>query len=166
MNNAVFGKTMENIRKHKDIKLVTTNKIRSKLVSEPNYHTINYISEDLSIIKINKIKIKMNKPIYLGFSILEISKLLMCEFRYDYMKPKYGQNVKLCYMDTDSFIMNIKIEDFYKDIANDVEKRFDTSNYEVNRPLPTGKNKKVIGLIKDELAGKIIIEFDQKLIHF
>ena len=166
MNNAVFGKTMENIRKHKDIKLVTTNKIRSKLVSEPNYHTINYISEDLSIIKINKIKIKMNKPIYLGFSILEISKLLMCEFRYDYMKPKYGQNVKLCYMDTDSFIMNIKIEDFYKDITNDVEKRFDTSNYEVNRPLPTGKNKKVIGLIKDELAGKIIIEFDQKLIHF
>ena len=166
MNNAVFGKTMENIRKHKDIKLVTTNKIRSKLVSELNYHTINFISEDLSIIKINKTKIKMNKPIYLGFSILEISKLLMCEFRYDYMKPKYGQNVKLCYMDTDSFIMNIKIEDFYKDIANNVEKRFDTSNYEVNRPLPTGKNKKVIELIKDELAGKIIVEFDQKLIHF
>ena len=83
MNNAVFGKTMDNIRKHKDIKLVTTNKIRSKLVSEPNYHTINFISEDLSIIKINKTKIKMNKPIYLGFSILEISKLLMCEFRYD-----------------------------------------------------------------------------------
>ena len=75
------------------------------------------------------------------------------------MKPKYGNDVKLCYMDTDSFIMNIKIEDFYKDIANDVEKRFDTSNYEVNRPLPTGKNKKVIGLMKDELGGKIITEF-------
>ena len=159
MNNAVFGKTMENIRKHKDIKLVTTNRRRSKLVSEPNYHTINYISEDLSIIKMNKTKIKMNKPIYLGFSILEISKLLMYEFWYDYMKPKYGENIKLCYMDTDSFIMNIKIEDFYKDIADDVEKRFDTSNYEVNRPLHTGKNKKVIGLIKDELAGKIIAEF-------
>ena len=94
MNNAVFGKTMENIRKHKDIKLVTTNKRRSKLVSEPNYHTINYISEDLSIIKMNKTKIKMNKPIYLGFSILEISKLLMYEFWYDYMKPKYGENIK------------------------------------------------------------------------
>ena len=159
MNNAVFGKTMENIRKHKDIKLVTTNRRRSKLVSEPNYHTINYISEDLSIIKMNKTKIKMNKPIYLGFSILEISKLLMYEFWYDYMKPKYGENIKLCYMDTNSFIMNIKIEDFYKDIADDVEKRFDTSNYEVNRPLHTGKNKKVIGLIKDELAGKIIAEF-------
>ena len=75
------------------------------------------------------------------------------------MKRKYGNNIKLCYMDTDSFIMNIKIEDFYKDIANDVEKRFDTSNYEVNRPLPTGKNKKVIGLMKDELGGKIITEF-------
>ena len=75
------------------------------------------------------------------------------------MKPKYGNDVKLCYMDTDSFIMNIKTEDFYKDIANDVEKRFDTSNYEVNRPLPTGKNKKVIGLMKDELGGKIVTEF-------
>ena len=75
------------------------------------------------------------------------------------MKPKYNDNIKLCYMDTDSFVMNIKTEDFYKDIANDVEKRFDTSNYEVNRPLPTGKNKKVIGLMKDELGGKIIMEF-------
>ena len=159
MNNSVFGKTMENIRKHRDIKLVTTDKKRSKLVSEPNYHTINYISEDLSITEMNKTKVKMNKPIYLGLSILEISKLLMYEFWYDYMKPKYGNNVKLCYMDTDSFIMNIKTEDFYKDIANDVEKRFDTSNYKVNRPLPTGKNKKVIGLMKDELGGKIITEF-------
>ena len=159
INNAVFGKTMENIRKHRDIKLVTTNKKRSKLVSEPNYHTINYISEDLSIIEMNKTKVKMNKPIYLGLSILDISKTLMYEFRYDYMKPKYGNNVKLCYMDTDSFIMNIKTEDFYKDIANDVEKRFDILNYEVNRPLPTGKNKKVIGLMKDELGGKIIMEF-------
>ena len=142
MNNAVFGKTMENIRKHRDIKLVTTDKKRSKLVSEPNYHTMNYVSKDLSITEMNKTKVKMNKPIYLGLSILDISKTLMYEFWYDYMKPKYDDNVKLCYMDTDSFIMNIKTEDFYKDIANDVEKRFDTSTYEVNRPLPTGKNKK------------------------
>ena len=159
MNNAVFGKTMENIRKHRDIKLVTTDKKRNKLVSEPHYHTMNYISEDFSIIEMNKARVKMNKPIYLGLSILDISKILMYELWYDYMKPKYGDNVKLCYMDTDSFIMNIKTEDFYKDIANDVEKRFDTSNYEVNRPLPTGKNKKVIGLMKDELGGKIITEF-------
>ena len=133
-----------------------------------------------------KTKVKMNKLIYLGLSILEISKILMCEFWYDYMKPKYTDNVKLCYMDTDSFVMHIKTNDFYKDIASDVENRFDTSNYEVNtsqttsettaepsslersslersalerRPLPTGKNKKVIGLMKDELGGKIIAEF-------
>ena len=159
MNNSVFGKTIENIRKHRDIKLVTTDKKRSKLVSEPNYHAINLISEDLSIIEMKKTKLKMNKPIYLGLSILEISKTLMYEFWHDYMRPKYNSNVKLCYMDTDSFIMNIKTNDFYKDIASDIENRFDTSNYEANRPLPTGKNKKVIGLMKDELGGKIITEF-------
>ena len=159
MNNAVFGKTMENIRKHRDIKLVTTDKKRNKLVSEPNYHTINYISEDLSIIEMNKTKVKMNKSIYLVLPIVDISKILMYEFWYDYMKPKYGNRVKLCYMDTDSFLMNIKTNDFYKDIANDVEKRFDTSNYECNRQLPTGKNEKNIGLMKDELEGKIITEF-------
>ena len=101
----------------------------------------------------------MNQPIYLGLSILEISKTLMYEFWYDYMKPKYNSNVKLSYMDTDSFIMNIKTNYFYKDTASDVENRFDTSNYEVNRPLSTGKNKKIIGLMKDELGGKIITEF-------
>ena len=159
MSNAVFGKTMENVRKHRDIKLVTTDKKRSKLVAEPNYQTINYISENLSIIELRRTKIKINKPIYLGLLILEISKILMYEFWYDYMKPKYGDHIKLCYIDTDSFIMNIKTEHFCKDIANDVEKRFETSNYEVDRPLSTGKNKKVIGLMKDELGGRINTEF-------
>ena len=144
MNNSAFGKTMENIRKHRDIKLVTTDKKRSKLVSEPNYHTINLISEDLSIIEMKKAKVKMNKPIYLGLSILEISKILMYEFLYDYMKPKYGNKVKLCYMGTDSFIMNVKTNDFYEDIANDVENRFDTSNYKVNRPLLTEKKTSLV----------------------
>ena len=83
----------------------------------------------------------------------------MYEFWYDYMKPKYNDNVRLCYMDTDTFIMHIKTNDFYEDIVSDVENRFDTSNYEVKRPLPTGKNKKVIGLRKDELGGKVITEF-------
>ena len=150
---------MENIRKHRDIKLVATDKKRNKLVSEPNYYTMNYISKNLSIIEMNKTKVKMNKSIYLGLSILDISKILMYEFWYDYMKPKYGNRVKLCHMDTDNFIMSIKTNDFYKDIANDVEKIFDTSNYECNKPLPTGKNKKVIGLMKDELGSKIITEF-------
>ena len=159
INNAVFGKTMENVKTHRDIKLVTTDKRRNRLVSEPNNHTIKCFSENLLAIEMKMTKVKMNKPIYLGLPILEISKLLMYEFWCDYMKPKYGDNVKLCYMDTYSFIMYIKTEDFYKDISNDAEKRFDTSNYEADRPLPTGKNKKVIGLMKDELGGKIITEF-------
>ena len=99
----------------------------------------------------------MNKPVYLGLSILEISKTLMYEFWYDYVKPKYGDNVKLCCMDADSFIMHIKTKDFYEDIANDAEKRVDTSNCEVNRPLPARKNKKLIGLMKDQLGGKIMM---------
>ena len=101
----------------------------------------------------------MNKPVYLGLSILEISKRLIYEFWYDYIKPKYQNNAKLFYMDTDNFIINIKTEDFYEDIANDVDERFDTSNYECDGPLPTGKHKKVIGLMKDELGGKIMTGF-------
>ena len=129
------------------------------MVSEPNYYTTKWFSQKPLAIEMKKTRVKMNKPIYLGLPILEISKILMYGFWYDYMKPKYGDNVKLCYMDTDSFIVHIKTKDFYKDIVNDVEKRFDTSNYEVNRPLPTGNNKKVIGLMKDELGGKIMTEF-------
>ena len=158
-NNSVFGKTMENVMKHKDIKLVTTDKRRNQLVSEPNYDTTKYFSENLLAIEMKKIKVKMNKTVYLGLSILEISKTLMYEFRYDCIKPKYQNNAKLCYMDTYIFIINIKTEDFNEDIANDVVKRFDTSNYEVNRSLPKGKNKKVIELMKDELGGKIMTEF-------
>ena len=128
MNNAVFGKTIENVRKHRDIKLVKTDHKRNKLVSEPNYHTMKLILENLSIIEMKKVKVKMNKPIYLGLSILQISKIIIYEFWYDYMKKKYGDMVKLCYMDTDSLIMNIKTKEFYKDIARDVEESFDTSN--------------------------------------
>ena len=88
----------------------------------------------------------MNKPLYLGMSILDISKTLMQEFWYDYIKPKYQDKAKLCYIDTDSFIIYVKTEDFYKDIANDVEKWFDTSNYDENDkiPLPIAKIKKKI----------------------
>ena len=156
MNNSVFGKTMENVRKHRDIRLVTTDKRRNQLVSEPNYHAAKWFSECLVAIEMKKAKVKMNKLVYLGLSILEISKTLMYEFWYDYIKPKYQNNAKLCYMDTDSLIINIKTEDFYEDIPNDVEKRFDTSNNDVNRPLPKGKNKKVIGLMEHELGGKIM----------
>ena len=142
MNNTVFGKTMENVRKHRDIKLVTTDKRKNRLVSESNYHTTKWFSEKLLAIEMKKTKVKMNKPLYLGLSILEISKTLMYEFWYDYCKLKYKDNMKLCYMDTDGFIIHIKTKDFYEDIPNDVKKRFDTSNYEVDRSLPTGENKK------------------------
>ena len=160
MNNSSFGKTMENVRNHRDIKLVTTEEKRSKLVSEPNYHTTKHFSENLLAIEMKKTKVKMNKPVYLGMSILDISKTLMYEFWYDYIGPKYGDKAKLCYTDTDSFIINIKTEDFFEDISNDVERWFDTSNYDKNdkRPLPIGKNKKVPGLFKVELGGKIITE--------
>ena len=112
MNNAVFGKTMENVCNHKNIKLVTTDKRRKQLVSEPNYHTTTWFSEKLLATEMKKTKVKMNKPVYLGWSILEISKALMYEFWYDYMKPKYNDNTRLCYTDTDSFIIHIKTKDF------------------------------------------------------
>ena len=101
----------------------------------------------------------MNKPVYLGLTILKLSNILMYEFWYDYVKLKYDEKAKLCYMDTNSFIVYIKVDDIYKDIAEDVESRFDTSNYELDRPLPKGKNEKVIGLMKDELGGKIMTKF-------
>ena len=101
-----------------------------------------------------KTEILMNKPVFLGISIIELSKILMYEFWYYYAKPKHGQKVKLCHMDTDSFIAYIKTDDIYKHIAEDVETRFDTSNYELKRPLPKRKNEKVIGLMEDELAEK------------
>ena len=107
-----------------------------------------------------KTKVKMTKPLYLGMSILDISEILKYEFWYDYINLKYGDRAKLCYTDTDSFIIYIKTTDFFEDISNDVERWFDTSNYDKNdkRPLPIGKNKEVPVLCKDELGGKIITE--------
>ena len=160
MNNSVFGKTMKNVRNHRDIKLVTTEKQRRKLVSEPNYHTTKHFSENLLAIEMKKTKVKMNNPVYLGMSILDISKTLMYEFWYDYIKPKYEDRAKLLYTDTDNFVIHLITEDFYEDIADDFEKWFDISTYDENdkRPLPIGKNKKSIGFLKDELGGKIMIE--------
>ena len=115
MNNFVFGKTMENVRNHRDFKLVTTEKQRRKLVSEPNYHTTKHFSENLLAIEMKKTKVKMNKPVYLGMSILDVSKTLMCEFWYDYIKPKYGDRAKLLHMDTYSFVIHVITEYFYED---------------------------------------------------
>ena len=136
MNNAVFGKTMENVRKHRNIILVATEKRRNYLVSEPNYHTTKFFTETLVAIEMRKTQILLNKPVYLGLSILDLSKT---EFCYDYVKPKYSENAKLCFMDTDSFIIHVKTGDTYIDIVEDVEIRFGTSNSELDRPLLKGK---------------------------
>ena len=120
MNNDVFGKTLENVRKHRDINLVTTDKRRNQLVPKPNYWTIKGFSENLVAIEMKKAKVKMNNPVYLGFSILEISKTLMYEFWYNCIKSNYQDNSNLCYMDRDSFIIYIKTEDFYEHITDDV----------------------------------------------
>ena len=159
MNNSSFGKTMENVRNHRDIKLVT-DKRRKRLVSEFNYHSHKTFSEHLMAIEMEKTRVKIIKPLYLFMSILDINKTLIYEFWYDYIRPKYGDKTKLCYTDTDSFVVQIKTEDFFEDISNDLKRWFDTSNYDKNdkRPLPIGKNKKVPGLFKVELGGKIITE--------
>ena len=111
-------------------------------------------------IEMNKTKVKMIKPLYLGMPVLDISKTLMYKCWYDYIKPKYGDRSKLCYTDTDSFVIHIITEDFFKGIAPDVDIWFDTSNYDENaqRPRPIGKNEKLPGLFKDELGPKIMIE--------
>ena len=122
MNNSVFGRTMENVRNHRDVKIVTTDTRRSILALEPNYHSTKHISKDLLIMEMKKTEAKMNKPIYLGQAIFDLTKTLMYEFWYDYIKPKYDDKARLCYMDADSFVLYIETEDFYKDIANDVER--------------------------------------------
>ena len=152
---------MENVTTHRDIKLATAEKRRIKLVSEPNYHTTKHFSDNSLATEMKKAKVKMNKLLYLGMSILDISKTLMFEFWYDYVKPKYNDKAKLCYMNTDSVVLNIFTEYFFEDINNDVERWLDTSNYYKNdkRPLQIGVNNKVLGMFKDELDGKIMKEF-------
>ena len=162
MNNSVFGKTMENIRKHRNIGLVMTEEKYLRTVMKPNFKSGVLFGENLMGCEMGKIKVVMNKPVYLGQAILDLSKIVMYEFHYDYVVPKYSlEKLKLCYMDTDSLVYDIKTEDFYEDIANDVEARFNTSGYSKTdfRPLPIGLNKKVMGLMKDELGGKIMTEF-------
>ena len=161
MNNAVIGKTVKNVRNHRDIKLVTTDKKRNQLVSELNYHTTKYFSKYLLAIEMIKTKAKMNKPLYLGMSILDISKTLMYEFWYDYIKPKYGDTAKLCYMDTDSFIIHYITEVFTKTLLMMLKDGL--INLTLMRMMidcfQQVRNKKVIGLFKNELGGKIMKEF-------
>ena len=161
MNNAVFGKTMENIRNRVDVKLVNTEEKARKLIAKPNFRSCKIFSENLISVHMKKTSLTMNKPVYLGMCILDLSKTIMYDFHYNYIKPKYGNKAKLLFTDTDSLMYEIETEDFYKDISRDVKNRFDTSDYPENHPsgIPTGINKKVLGMFKDEAAGKIIKEF-------
>ena len=115
MNNSVFGKTMENVRGHRDVKLIVTEERRKELVSGPNYDSCKQFSNDLMAIEMRKAEVHMDKTIAVGQAILDISKTLMYEFWYDYLKPKYQDKVKLCYMDTDNFIIHIETDDFFED---------------------------------------------------
>ena len=127
MNNAIFGKAMENVRKHRNVNFVTTEKRRNYLMSEPNYHATKFFTENLSAIEMRKTQILTNKAVYLSLAILDLSETVMHEFYYDYVKSKYGENAKLFYMNKDSFIVHVKTDAICKDIAEDVETRFDTS---------------------------------------
>ena len=161
MNNSVFGKTMENIRNRVNIKLVNKGEQFKKLTAKPNYESCKIFNENLVSVHMKKTSLTMDKPVYLGMSILDLSKITMFDFHYQYIKPKYGNRAKLLFTDTDSFLYEIQTEDFYKDISEDVKDRFDTSDYPESHPsgIPTGVNKKVLGMFKDEATGKIIKEF-------
>ena len=161
MNNSVFGKTMENIRNRVNVKLVNTGEQFKKLTAKPNYESRKIFNENLVSVHMKKTSLTMNKPVYLGMSILDLSKTVMYDFHYRYIKPKYGSKAKLLFTDTDSLLYEIETEDFYKDISGDVKDRFDTSNYPENHPsgIPTGINNKVVGMFKDEVGGDNIGEF-------
>ena len=161
MNNSVFGKTMENIRNRVDIKLVNDKKRAEKLSAKPNYNHCNIFCENLIAIYMKKTKLLFNKPVYLGMCILDLSKTLMYDFHYNYIKRKYKDKAKLLFTDTDSLMYEIETKDFYKYISADVKRRFNTSDYPPDHPsgIPSGFNKKVLGAFKDEAAGKVIDEF-------
>ena len=161
MNNSVFGKTMENVDNRVDIKLVCNEEKAIELIAEPNYDCVTIFDENLIAVHMKRTKVIYNKPIYLGMSILDLSKTLMHNFHYNYIKKKYGDKANLLYTDTDSLMYEIETDDFYADIKDDVDDWFDSSDYPENHPsgIRTGVNKKVIGMFKDEACGKQIGEF-------
>ena len=161
MNNSVFGKTMENIRNRVDIRLVNSEAKAKKLAAKPNFKHCNIFDENLVAIHMKKTKLVFNKPVYLGMCILDLSKTLMYDFHYNYIKNKFNDKATLLFTDTDSLAYEIETEDFYKDISGDVHGFFDTSNFPKGHSsgIEVGCNKKVVGMFKDEAGGKIISEF-------
>ncbi len=158
MNNAVFGKTMENVRKRQNIRLSTSWKQASKLINRPSFSRVEVFTENFCAIHLMRESVEMDKPIYIGTSILDLSKSLMYDYFYNNLRKKYQNDVNLLYMDTDSFILKINTDDVYSDMKKDIN-IYDTSNYSPESELFSSKNKKVIGKFKDELGGSVMSEF-------
>ena len=159
MNNSVFGKTMENVRNRINVKLVINEKACNKLVKKSNFKSVNIFHENLIAVHMEKTTVRLNKPIQIGMTILDLSKTLMYRFHYDYVKPKWGNEAALLFTDTDSLCYEIQTDDFYEDIKDDASEWFDTSNYEEDHPLFSKKNKKQVGFMKDEGGGSQILRF-------
>ena len=161
MNNSVFGKTIENIRKRQNIKLIDDRKKAVKLSSHLNFDRCTIFDKHLVALHMKNTEVYFNKPVYVGQAILDLSKMFMFNFHYNYIKKKYKDKAELLFTDTDSLMYHICTKDFYKDINPDVKEKFDTSDYPPNHHsgIPTGLNKKVIGMFKDEVAGKQITHF-------
>ena len=158
MNNSIFGKTMENVRNRVDFELVHTEKRLKKLTARPRFHRIRHFNKDLVGVQCLRSVIKLNKPIYIGFCILDISKTLMYDFHYNVIRKRYQNRAELCFTDTDSLLYHIQTEDIFADMAEDIDK-YDTSDFNKDHPLFSTKNKKVLGKMKDELAGQSLDEF-------
>ena len=161
MNNSVFGKTIENIRKRQNIELVDNRRKAAKLTSRENFDRATIFDKNLIAVHMKKTEVYFNKPVYVGQAILDLSKTLMFDFHYNYIKKKYGKKAELLFTDTDSLMFHIKTKDFYKDIFHDIKSKFDTSDYPPDHKsgILTEVNKKVIGMFKDEVAGKQITHF-------
>ena len=161
MNNSVFGKTIENIRKRQNVQLIDNRKKALKLSSKPNFDRSTIFDEHLVAIHMKKTEVYFNKPIYVGQAILDLSKTLMFDFHYNYIKKKYGQKAELLMTDTDSLMYLIKTDDVYYDIKKDVKKKIDTSNFPDVHPsgIKTGVNEKVVGMFKNEAAANNITHF-------
>ena len=171
MNNSVFGKTIENIRKRQNVILVDDREKASKLINRPNFDRATIFDKNLIAVHMKKTEVYFNKPIYVGQAILDLSKTLMFDFHYDYIREKYNDAAELLFTDTDSLLYLIHTDGFYKDISKDIETKFDTSDYPENHPsgILTRVNKKAIGMFKDEVAGRQITHFvglRQKLYSF
>ena len=157
----MFGKTIENIRKRQNVILVDNKDLAYKLSSKPSFDRSTIFDENLIACHMKKTEVYFNKPISVGQAILDLSKTLMFDFHYNYIRDNFGDKAELLFTDSDSLMYLIQTEDFYQDINKDIKRKFDTSDYPETHPsrIKTGINKKVIGKFKDEVGGKQITHF-------